>query len=416
MPKPQRFRGRPFRAAAITLAAGVALAVPVGCASNQSQTADGVSGSRPIGEVSEREAAARERAATGTAQVPTGDKALAEWLARAQNDGLITPQPGRAPLQAPRAENANQTADTSETAPAEPVAEATPASDAPPPDGSLAAGPASVEALPLVAPALTSLSEQAAIDSSISASRPLAALVRLHAARAAGDTKVTDAEIGALEKTLTPQEREFFGAWKSLQNAVANGTGSPADIATMKRAASQFADAARGWAELRLPRVALCTRVEGFGMYHELRRAPSSAVASANAASMGSTAGDAYTFLAGRRNKFIVYCEVDGFASRPSATSGKSGYDVELTQDLTLFASGSGRDVVAWRKADQRVRDFSRNQRRDFYLVQIVELPETLSVGGYTLKVRIKDNASTDGAEAEAVIPIDIVADASAMR
>jgi hypothetical protein len=54
--------------------------------------------------------------------------------------------------------------------------------------------------------------------------------------------------------------------------------------------------------------------------------------------------------------------------------------------------------------------DTSRNKRRDFYLINRIELPSTLSIGRYQLKVIMRDLVS--GAEAEAIIPIEIVAEA----
>ena len=63
--------------------------------------------------------------------------------------------------------------------------------------------------------------------------------------------------------------------------------------------------------------------------------------------------------------------------------------------------------------AVKTIVDISRRQRRDFYLVADIELPPTLTVGGYQLKVTLVDE--TTGAEDAALIPIDIVADRSAL-
>jgi hypothetical protein len=444
----------------LALAAGLA-----GCASGDKSpgTADtGPRGkSRPITEVKEREATATEArrlaaekaragaaAAEGNATIPEGDQALAEWLKRAEDDGLVkanTPKKtgtARKPVNAPAGTAANGDA---------------PAEHAPSNDG--AAGGEANEATAFLKNASTatqsgateprasntgdshtvtsnapaalptvSATDAAIVDSTVSSSRPLAALVKLHAAKAAGDARVSDVEIKTLEKSLTPAEAEFYSAWKALQASVAAGADSSADVAAMKRAASAFAQATRGWAELRVPKAVLCTRVEGFGMYTELPRRGSVGRAAAGLGALNAEELPAYTFIAGRKNKFIVYCEIDGFASRPSSASGRAGFEVEISQDLTLFAPGSGggftangaivgagRDVIAWRRPDQRVKDFSRNQRRDFFMVQIVDLPEALTVGAYTLKVRVKDLASDGNAEAEAVIPIDVVADSSAL-
>ncbi|MEM1422887.1 MAG: hypothetical protein AAGH64_02680, partial [Planctomycetota bacterium] len=57
---------------------------------------------------------------------------------------------------------------------------------------------------------------------------------------------------------------------------------------------------------------------------------------------------------------------------------------------------------------EERITDFSRNRRRDFYTIQIVELPATLTIGRYHLRLTVTDAHS--GEEAQAVVPIDVVA------
>ena len=57
------------------------------------------------------------------------------------------------------------------------------------------------------------------------------------------------------------------------------------------------------------------------------------------------------------------------------------------------------------------LRDSARTRRQDLFLVQRIELPSTVSVGAYTLKVRVRDRASS--AEAESNIPVEMLADAT---
>lgn len=150
---------------------------------------------------------------------------------------------------------------------------------------------------------------------------------------------------------------------------------------------------------LKIARSALCTRVNGFGHYEPL----------------GTT-----TFLFGRPIRAIVYVELDGFASRPAregdpAQSGSSlseQVSVDLTQSLSLYQDPSG--LLSWHRPARAVIETSRNKRRDFYVIQQIELPGTLSIGRYNLKVTVKDR--TSGSEAEAVLPITVVADRSAQR
>lgn len=136
---------------------------------------------------------------------------------------------------------------------------------------------------------------------------------------------------------------------------------------------------------LSIPAAVLCSRVQSFGKYEPL-------------------AGG--TFLAGQAIRAIVYTEVDGFANKEISGGRRQ---VELAQALGLFADADGTEV--WRRKERSVKEASRNVRRDFYLVQEIELPRTLSVGRYNLKVTVKDKAS--GMETSSTIPIVIVADPS---
>ncbi|MFZ4574390.1 MAG: hypothetical protein ACOYN0_08330 [Phycisphaerales bacterium] len=143
--------------------------------------------------------------------------------------------------------------------------------------------------------------------------------------------------------------------------------------------------------ELRIPQVKLCTKVRGFGQYD----------------AFGSNA-----FSAGRTSKAIVYTEVEGFTARPARagdpnTSGGDTADqvsVELEQSLTLFQHDG---YQVWHRPPQRVVETSRVKRRDFYLIQIIELHKSLPIGRYNLKVTLKDVAS--GEVTETTVPLEIV-------
>ncbi|MBX3382920.1 MAG: hypothetical protein KF864_05365 [Phycisphaeraceae bacterium] len=146
-------------------------------------------------------------------------------------------------------------------------------------------------------------------------------------------------------------------------------------------------------ATLRVAKAFLCTRVSGFGRYN---------------------AYPDTSFPAGQPVRAIVYVEVENFTARPARESDPVLRDasvgeqvsVELSQALTLFHDQSGLQV--WHRPAQTIIDSGRNTRRDFYLVQQIELPRTLTIGRYNLKVRVTDK--TSGAEAEALIPLSIVA------
>lgn len=143
---------------------------------------------------------------------------------------------------------------------------------------------------------------------------------------------------------------------------------------------------------LHIPRALLCTEVRGFGRYTPFARTD---------------------FLAGRRIRALLYVEVDRFEHREVDTSSIGGLPVEerwaidLSQTLELYhASG---EILAWKRPEEVVVETSRNKQRDFYLLTDIQLPETLTVGAYQLKVIIRDRVA--GATAEMLIPIGIVAD-----
>jgi hypothetical protein len=188
---------------------------------------------------------------------------------------------------------------------------------------------------------------------------------------------------------LTDRERELLTVFRDLfRDAGERLASDPNDLLSVQEVIERLPERLRSWSRLSISVATLCVRVDGFGQYEEF----------------GSN-----TLLAGRTHRMIVYTELADFRSE-SATGpgGRAGRRVRLTQDLSLYHDADG--LLAWREADQTINEFSRNERSDFFLVQLIELPRTLTVGSYRLKVTIVDEVA--GATAEAVIPIDVVADA----
>lgn len=144
---------------------------------------------------------------------------------------------------------------------------------------------------------------------------------------------------------------------------------------------------------ITIARAMLCTRVTGFGAY---------------------TPYASTVFRAGQPIRAIIYVELDHFATRPARDGDQVFADapidqqvsVELSQSVSVFQDPGG--LLAWHTPAQPITDTSRSKRRDFYLIQRIELPRTLSIGKYNIKVQVKDLVA--GAEAEAVIPIAVVA------
>lgn len=183
-------------------------------------------------------------------------------------------------------------------------------------------------------------------------------------------------------QNLAPSERSAVAAVSGLVGALKPGTEGAAAIDAAD-ALQKSADEASVGLPLRITDARLCTRVNGFGDYVEL---------GVNA------------FLAGRPSPVIVYTQVDRFASRASAGGRQT---VELSQELNIYHDADG--AHCWKRPAQTISESTRSKRRDFYLTNAIELPPTLTIGKYRLKVTMRD--LTGGAVAETTIPFSIVAD-----
>jgi hypothetical protein len=141
--------------------------------------------------------------------------------------------------------------------------------------------------------------------------------------------------------------------------------------------------------KLVVAQASLCTRVGGFGDYDEFSR----------------NVDGQYAFLAHSAQQAVVYVEIEDFTSE---LNERGQWVTALSQQLVVISERDG--IPVWREDWQPGVDTSRKQRDDFFIVQVVTLPERLSVGRYNLKIRIRDDRS--GAEAETAIDFEMVADA----
>jgi len=193
---------------------------------------------------------------------------------------------------------------------------------------------------------------------------------------------------------LTEKEKQAVNSVRELLEALARDPGAAGDPQKVAELFARSMDALSGAQNVRIARAELCSKVEAFGRFKPF---------------------EGTQFLAGQSNRVIVYTEVDKYAYRDlqgdaSSASGASNGDrwsVELSQELRLYnADGS---MLAWRKPEETVTERSRNKRRDFFITQMIELPRTLTVGPYSMKIIVRDRVG--GGVSEAVIPISIVAD-----
>lgn len=192
---------------------------------------------------------------------------------------------------------------------------------------------------------------------------------------------------------LSDRERQAVQSVRELIDGLAKDPAAASDPSRVAQMLARSMDALASARSVRVTRAELCTRVEAFGRFKPF---------------------EVNAFVAGRAHRVIVYTEVENYAYRDMGEGAPNGnrWAVELGQELQLF-TGDG-SMLAWRKPEEPTGETSRNKRRDFYITQMVELPRTLTVGAYSLKVVLRDKVS--GAKSEAIIPIQIVADEALAR
>lgn len=188
---------------------------------------------------------------------------------------------------------------------------------------------------------------------------------------------------------LTEEERELLEAMQAWFTAVGQSLESDADPwKVLVNASDQLQRRLKRIPDLKLPSVALCTRVSGFGDYDEWTDRGED---------------DGYSFIAHTRQPVIIYAEMEGFESE---LNDRELWETVTSQHLTIYSDRDG--IPVWKEDWQTAADRSQNQRRDYFTVQQLTLPSGLSVGRYRLKLRVRDEKS--GAEVERNIPFTMTA------
>ena len=113
-----------------------------------------------------------------------------------------------------------------------------------------------------------------------------------------------------------------------------------------------------------------------------------------------------------------MYIEIENFGYRPvkDADPDKMPGDqwaVDLSTEMQLLDAYDG--MLQVKEPERSVIETGRNKRKDFYLVQEIELPPTLTIGSYNLKIVLRDKSGAEAVRTEAIIPIQIVADLTAI-
>lgn len=229
-------------------------------------------------------------------------------------------------------------------------------------------------------------------------------------------------ELDDVKEKLSVGQRKALVTLQSLMAQVREGDEAMTslDARRLSRLLTEHGDKLAEERPLRIVGSALCTSVQSYGSY---------------------TKFSDYTFLQGRAQPVIVYVALENFSQRASgvtktddvlagatfklpdakerekkaADGGKTkaaevagrDYVVELTETIAIHNDAD--DLVVWRAPEASIRDVSRDKRKDYYLVQRIDLPARLTLGRYNVKITVRDTAT--GATDETVIPIEIVAD-----
>lgn len=173
--------------------------------------------------------------------------------------------------------------------------------------------------------------------------------------------------------------RRLHEAFREIGRQLAAGT--PAADATASLAG--LAAALEPDRSLELPRIELCTKVEGFGQITRIENR---------------------RFLPGRANQVVLYMEVAGFNSEKDS---RGQWLTRLSSKVAIYAKHDGTEVFPgeWRP----VLDESAVRRQDFFICEKFTLSQHLTLGTYLLRVSIRDERT--GGIAEKSVEFQMVAD-----
>jgi hypothetical protein len=182
---------------------------------------------------------------------------------------------------------------------------------------------------------------------------------------------------------LSAEDRELLSAILDGLANVRNGIRADNNMLMSRkvRPLLDLADRLRAQADLIIPAMALCTRVDGFGVYEPIEPA---------------------RFTAMREHAIIVYCEVENFSSH---LTDKKLWETRLSQEVVLYTETG---LPIWKDRTENIPDLARNRRHDFFVVKKTKFPANITIGRYLLKVTIVDQQASR--VAEATIPVQFVA------
>jgi hypothetical protein len=182
---------------------------------------------------------------------------------------------------------------------------------------------------------------------------------------------------------LTNEDRELLTAvmdgLANFRNAVRSDNNML--MSRKVRPILELADRVRAQADLIIPTLSLCTKVDGFGVYEPVEPA---------------------RFTAMKEHPIIVYCEVENFSSH---LNEKKMWETKLSQEVVLYTETG---LPVWQDKTENIPDLARNRRHDFFVVKKTRFPGNITIGRYLLKVTIVDQQASR--VAEATVPVVFVA------
>ena len=217
-------------------------------------------------------------------------------------------------------------------------------------------------------------------DSTYSA-MPIKELMAIAAMTVVDPDRALDPE---MLENLTARERELFSQFQTFFLDLGRSLEGDVDSEqVLVEAVQDLRNRLVVEPALSIPTVAMCTRVVNFGKYDEI---------------------EPRRFLANGNSQFALYVELENFVSE---LSKDEEWVTEISLEVRIYADRDG--VLAAKDDWQLAVDVAKHKRSDFYIAHLVELPNSLGVGKYNLKVRVRDERS--GSIAESGLDFTLVAD-----
>lgn len=185
--------------------------------------------------------------------------------------------------------------------------------------------------------------------------------------------------------SLSPEDRAVVEEYQALFSKLGRDLGGKdreADREALIASSQVLTAALNAQRKVEIAQVALCKQVVGFGNYETFEK---------------------NEFSANDMPRVLVYTALDNFKS---AAQSDGQYAVKLVQELSLFKAGGRNRAPVWSEQPVQVMDVARSPRRDFFLVQVLRLPEKIEAGEYELQVKVSDLA--DGGSSVSRLPLRI--------